>query len=267
MTSTFFLQLLEIGWINLLLSGDNAVVIALACRALPPAQRRLGVLLGGVAAVALRIVFTIAVVSLLNIPFLKLVGGLLLLWIGVKLIIDETDEASVAESDTVWNAVRTIALADMVMSLDNVIAIAAAARGSIALIIFGLVLSVPLIIFGAIHHAAAQGTAFTYQGQLISGTNPATGNYDIKFTLYNIVNTYVGATNNLIIHSNTPVANGLFTTTLDFGPGVFTGSNYWLDIAVRTNGASGSRGAMQCPIARLPKRPGARRATCSSPST
>ena len=149
MTSTFFLQLLEIGWINLLLSGDNAVVIALACRALPPAQRRLGVLLGGVAAVALRIVFTIAVVSLLNIPFLKLVGGLLLLWIGVKLIIDETDEASVAESDTVWNAVRTIALADMVMSLDNVIAIAAAARGSIALIIFGLVLSVPLIIFGA----------------------------------------------------------------------------------------------------------------------
>ena len=98
---------------------------------------------------ALRIVFTIAVVSLLNIPFLKLVGGLLLLWIGVKLIIDETDEASVAESDTVWNAVRTIALADMVMSLDNVIAIAAAARGSIALIIFGLVLSVPLIIFGA----------------------------------------------------------------------------------------------------------------------
>ena len=149
MTSTFFLQLLEIGWINLLLSGDNAVVIALACRALPPAQRRLGVLLGGVAAVALRIVFTIAVVSLLNSPFLKLVGGLLLLWIGVKLIIDETDEASVAESDTVWNAVRTIALADMVMSLDNVIAIAAAARGSIALIIFGLVLSVPLIIFGA----------------------------------------------------------------------------------------------------------------------
>ena len=95
-----------------------------------------------------------------------------------------------------------------------------------------------LIIFGAIHHAAAQGTAFTYQGQLISGTNPANGNYDIKFTLYNIVNTYVGATNNLIIHSNTPVANGLFTTTLDFGPGVFTGSNYWLDIAVRTNGAS-----------------------------
>ena len=149
MNSTFFFQLLEIAWINLLLSGDNAVVIALACRALPPEQRRLGILLGGGAAVALRIVFTVAVVTLLNVPYLKLIGGILLLWIGVKLIIDESDETSISESDTVWNAVRTIALADMVMSLDNVIAIAAAARGSVALIVFGLVLSVPLIVFGA----------------------------------------------------------------------------------------------------------------------
>ena len=87
--------------------------------------------------------------TLLNVPYLKLIGGILLLWIGVKLIIDESDETSISESDTVWNAVRTIALADMVMSLDNVIAIAAAARGSVALIVFGLVLSVPLIVFGA----------------------------------------------------------------------------------------------------------------------
>ena len=145
----FGVQILQIVWLDLLLSGDNAVVIALACRALPPEQRRLGILLGGGAAVALRIVFTVAVVTLLNVPYLKLIGGILLLWIGVKLIIDESDETSISESDTVWNAVRTIALADMVMSLDNVIAIAAAARGSVALIVFGLVLSVPLIVFGA----------------------------------------------------------------------------------------------------------------------
>ena len=149
MDTSFLLQVLEIVWINILLSGDNAVVIALACRALPPRQRKLGVLFGAGAAVALRIIFTVVVVTLLQIPYLKLIGGLLLLWIAVKLLIDETDEASIAESDTVWNAVRTIAIADMVMSLDNVIAIAAAAHGSLWLIIFGLCLSVPLIVFGA----------------------------------------------------------------------------------------------------------------------
>ncbi len=147
--TTFLLQLLQIIWINVLLSGDNAVVIALACRSLPPRQRRVGVMLGAGVAVLLRIIFTLAVVELMEIPYLKLVGGLLLFWIAVKLLLDETDEASVKESDTIWNAVRTVAIADMVMSLDNVIAIAAAAKGSTALIVFGLGLSVPLIIFGA----------------------------------------------------------------------------------------------------------------------
>jgi YjbE family integral membrane protein len=147
--ATFALQLLQIIWINVLLSGDNAVVIALACRSLPPRERRIGVLLGAGAAVALRVVFTLVVVSLMEVPYLKLVGGALLVWIAVKLLTDETDEASVKQSDTIWNAVRTVAIADMVMSLDNVIAIAAAAKGSAALIIFGLGLSVPLIVFGA----------------------------------------------------------------------------------------------------------------------
>ena len=149
MDATFALQLLQIIWINVLLSGDNAVVIALACRSLPPRERRIGVLLGAGAAVALRVVFTLVVVSLMEVPYLKLVGGALLVWIAVKLLTDETDETSVKQSDTIWNAVRTVAIADMVMSLDNVIAIAAAAKGSAALIIFGLGLSVPLIVFGA----------------------------------------------------------------------------------------------------------------------
>ena len=147
--TTFLLALLQIIWINILLSGDNAVVIALACRSLPPRERKIGVMLGAGAAVVLRIIFTLAVVWLMEVPYLKLVGGALLFWIAVKLLTDEADEASVKESDTIWNAVRTVAIADMVMSLDNVIAIAAAAKGSVPLIVFGLCLSVPLIVFGA----------------------------------------------------------------------------------------------------------------------
>ncbi len=149
MEPSFFLQIIQIVWINILLSGDNAVVIALACRSLPAQERKWGVILGAGAAVFMRIIFTVMVMSLMQVPYLKLVGGLLLLWIAVKLLIDETDEADIRASSTIWNAVRTIAVADMVMSLDNVVAIAAAAKGSIPLIIFGLLISVPLIVFGA----------------------------------------------------------------------------------------------------------------------
>ena len=149
MSSEFALQVLEIVWINILLSGDNAVVIALACRSLNERQRKWGVIIGSAAAVALRIAFTLVVARLMEIPFLKLVGGLLLLWIAVKLLTDETDESDIKASHTVRAAVQTIVIADLVMSLDNVVAIAAAARGSLTLIIFGLVLSVPLIVFGA----------------------------------------------------------------------------------------------------------------------
>lgn len=149
MEPTFLLQVLQIIWINILLSGDNAVVIALACRSLPKRERKWGVILGAGAAVLMRIIFTVMVMELMQIPYLKLVGGLLLLWIAVKLVIDDTDEADIHASSTIWNAVRTIAVADMVMSLDNVVAIAAAAKGSVPLIIFGLVVSVPLIVFGA----------------------------------------------------------------------------------------------------------------------
>lgn len=146
----YLAPLFKIIWIDLLLSGDNAVVIALACRALPPGQRRMGMILGAGAAIGLRIIFAIFITYLLNVPFLKVVGGLLLLWIGVKLAVGEDEDAhSVESSDNLWRAVRTIAIADAVMSLDNVLAIAAAAGGNIWLFVFGLLLSIPLIIFGS----------------------------------------------------------------------------------------------------------------------
>jgi YjbE family integral membrane protein len=143
-------QVLKIIWINILLSGDNAIVIALACRALPPRQRFWGIILGAGAAVLLRVIFTVALQYVLELPFLKLVGGVLLLWIAVKLLVqDEADEASIESADNLWGAVRTVAIADVVMSLDNVLAIAAAARGNTGLIIFGLAISIPLIVAGA----------------------------------------------------------------------------------------------------------------------
>lgn len=146
----YIVPILQIIWIDLLLSGDNAVVIALACRQLPERQRKLGMLLGAGTAIGLRIIFAIFVTYLLQVPFLKIIGGLLLLWIGIKLAVGEEEGGhDVESSDNLWRAVRTIAIADAVMSLDNVIAIAAAAGGNIWLFIFGLLLSIPLIIYGS----------------------------------------------------------------------------------------------------------------------
>ena len=161
---TFWVAVGQIIWINILLSGDNAVVIALACRSLPAKQRFWGILLGAGAAVLLRIFFTVIIAQIMGIPFLKLVGGLLLLWIAVKLIVptDEHGEDSVKAGDTLWRAVWLVTVADIVMSLDNVIAIAAAAETAsmrvdmanalaikTVLIVFGLATSVPLIIAGS----------------------------------------------------------------------------------------------------------------------
>lgn len=147
--TSLLLKIAEIMWINVLLSGDNAVVIALACRGLPEDKRKTGILLGAGAAIALRIVFTLVVVQLLALPYVKLVSGVLLFWIAIKLIIDDDAHAKVETSATIWKAVRTIAIADAIMSLDNVVAIAAVAQGSMMLIIIGLLISIPLIIFGS----------------------------------------------------------------------------------------------------------------------
>jgi YjbE family integral membrane protein len=143
------IKVLGIIWINVILSGDNAVVIAMACRGLPPDKRRMGMILGAGVAVGLRIVFTVVVVALLSTPFLKVVGGVLLLWIAVKLLTGDDEEGNVKQSDRLWHAVWTIAVADAVMSLDNVLAIAAVAKDSTFLLVLGLAISIPLIIAGA----------------------------------------------------------------------------------------------------------------------
>lgn len=148
--SEFWIGLLKIIWINIILSGDNAVVIALAARALPPEQQRKAVLFGSAAAVLLRIVLTVVAVKLLAMPYLQIVGGVLLLWIGVQLLSDNEggDGADSAQSSLIA-AVRTILIADVVMSLDNVIAVAAAAKGSLVLLVLGLAISIPMVVFGS----------------------------------------------------------------------------------------------------------------------
>ncbi len=147
---TLVVALLKIIGINIVLSGDNAVVIALACRSLPAGQRAVGIALGAGAAIVLRILFTVGVQSLLDVNFLKLAGGLLLFWIAVKLLLsEEADEDAVASGSNLWEAVRIVAIADVVMSLDNVLAIAAAAGGDQTLVIMGLLISIPLVVFGS----------------------------------------------------------------------------------------------------------------------
>jgi YjbE family integral membrane protein len=151
----FWLALAKIIWVNILLSGDNAVVIALAARSLPDDQRKKAIFGGSAAAIALRIVLTIFAVQLLQYPYLKLIGALLLFWIGVQLLIPEDDDEDGIQSHAhLWSAIRTILVADLVMSLDNVIGVAAAAdagppESRLLLLILGLGLSIPMIIFGS----------------------------------------------------------------------------------------------------------------------
>ena len=146
----FWIGLLKIIWINIILSGDNAVVIALAARSLPPAQQKKAVLWGSGAAVVFRIVLTVVAVKLLALPYLQIVGGLLLLYIGVHLLSDDDEsEGHATQGGGLMAAVRTILIADVVMSLDNVIAVAAAAGGSTTLLVIGLAISIPLVVFGS----------------------------------------------------------------------------------------------------------------------
>lgn len=149
-TPTFWVSVLKIMWINILLSGDNAVVIAMACLGLPPRQRLWGMIFGAGVAVLLRIIFTVVVAELMALPYLKILGGLALFYIAAKLLVPEDpDESEVEATEHLWRAIRIVAIADIVMSLDNVIAIAAAAQGNYFLIILGLAISIPLIVAGA----------------------------------------------------------------------------------------------------------------------
>jgi len=149
-SADFWINLIKIIWINIILSGDNAVVIALAARAVPVEQQKKAILFGAGAAVILRIALTVVAVQLLRLPYLQIVGGLLLLWIGLQLLgDDEHGEGAVKTNGTLLAAIRTILIADIVMSLDNVIAVAAAAQGSTTLLIAGLAISIPLVVFGS----------------------------------------------------------------------------------------------------------------------
>ena len=146
----FWVNLSKIIWINILLSGDNALVVAMACRGLAPRQRFWGMVLGTAAAVLLRILFTVVIATVMGLPYLKLVGGLALIVIAAKLLVPRDEAPDVVGSAShLWAAVQIVVVADIVMSLDNVIAVAAAADGSLPLLIFGLASSIPLIIAGA----------------------------------------------------------------------------------------------------------------------
>ena len=148
-SAEFWVGLAKIIGVNIILSGDNAVVIALAARSLPPKQQTQAIIWGSGAAIVMRIVLTLFAVALLTLPWLKIIGSLLLFWIGVKLLVPEDDDAEIEASDQLLSAIKTILIADLVMSLDNVIAVAAAAGGSLLLLILGLAISIPLVIFGA----------------------------------------------------------------------------------------------------------------------
>ncbi|MDR2018468.1 MAG: TerC family protein [Syntrophobacterales bacterium] len=147
--ATFFQGLLEIIFINIILSGDNAVVIAMAVRSLPHKQRQWGIMLGTAGAVILRVILTFVAAKLLEISFVKLAGGLLILWIAFKLILPEEEEENAKEVSGLRQAIITILMADLVMSLDNVLGVAGAARGDLALLVIGLATSIPIVVFAS----------------------------------------------------------------------------------------------------------------------
>ncbi len=145
----FWLLLLQIMAVNIILSGDNAVVIALACRNLPPQQQKWGVFFGAGAAVVLLILFTIFVAYLLNVPFLRIVFGALLFWIAYKLMLPQDDGDDVEAAATLMQAIRIVVIADIVMSFDNIVAVAAVAKGNFVLLTIGLAVSIPMVVYGA----------------------------------------------------------------------------------------------------------------------
>ena len=155
LTAPFWIAVGQIILIDILLGGDNAIVIALACRGLPPKQRKMGIIYGTAGAIVLRVILIAFALALLSIPYLKIVGAVLLVWIGVKLMVpqDEDGHANITPSDKLWGAVKTVIVADLVMSVDNVLAIAGAAESAgahqLPLVIFGLLFSIPIIVAGS----------------------------------------------------------------------------------------------------------------------
>lgn len=149
LSAFFWVTLAQIMMINIVLSGDNAVVIALASRSLPPRQQKQAILFGSLGAIVLRVVLTFFAVLLLGLPFLKIIGSMLLGWIGIQMLIPEEEAEHIEDTGHLWSAIKTIIIADFVMSLDNVLGVAAAAKGSLVLLILGLGISIPLIVYGS----------------------------------------------------------------------------------------------------------------------
>ncbi len=149
LSQAFWVGLATIIGFNIVLSVDNAVVIALAARSLPPVQQRKAIFWGSAAAIMLRVILTVSALKLLALPWLKLIGAVVLVWIGIRLLTPESEGVNIAPSDGLMAAIKTILVADLVMSLDNVIAVAAAADGSLAILILGLAISIPLVVIGA----------------------------------------------------------------------------------------------------------------------
>lgn len=145
----FFLILLQIVFIDIVLAGDNAIVIALAARNLPKDQQKKAVIWGTVGAITIRIIATLLVVQLLAIPWLHLIGGLLLIWIAFKLLVQQEDHDNVKAGNTLWQSIKTIIIADAAMGIDNVIAVAGAANGHTLLVIIGLLISIPVVVWGS----------------------------------------------------------------------------------------------------------------------
>jgi len=148
-SSFFWVTLGQIMMINIVLSGDNAVVIAMASRSLPPRQQKQAIFFGSFGAIALRVILTFFAVMLLDLPWLKLIGAVLLVWIGIQMLIPEDEAEEISAHAQLWAAIRTIIIADFIMSLDNVLGVAAAAKGNLLLLVLGLALSIPLIIYGS----------------------------------------------------------------------------------------------------------------------
>jgi len=148
-SSFFWVTLGQIMMINIVLSGDNAVVIAMASRSLPPKQQKQAIFFGSFGAIILRVILTFFAVLLLGLPWLKIIGAVLLGWIGIQMLMPEDGEEEISAHAQLWSAIKTIIVADFIMSLDNVLGVAAAAKGSLLLLILGLAISIPLIIYGS----------------------------------------------------------------------------------------------------------------------
>lgn len=210
----FWVAVAQIIWIDILLSGDNAVVIALACRELPPRQRFWGMMIGAGVAALLLITFTAVVATLMTLPFLKLVGGCALFWIAYKLLLPDTEDGTIEPVDTMWRAVRIVAVADIFMSLDNVIAVTAVAKGNYALLGLGLAISIPVVIAGSalimtvlqtfpLLVWAGAGLLGWIAGSLLA-TDPMVGHY-------------ISADAHFVIDTSYAIFGRAGHTTLDFG--------------------------------------------------